>query len=113
MSTDKIEFDHAHDDFTLYQMMVMHQDHGRSADEHPVYDLGIFTPKKANQLANFLIAVCGQMGLDPYNGEVHNICEAWGSMEYRCWLLPVEEGGSCLELCAEGIVEVSHYHDPR
>lgn len=105
--------DHVNDTETFYQMVVMHQDHGRNAISHPFYDLGQFTPKDAYHLANFLLACCQQQDKEMFEGVVGNIIEAWGSLSYRCWLLPLEKERCVLEICGEGIVEVPSYHDPR
>lgn len=103
-----------------YQMVVMHQDHGRTTDSYPVFDLGMFRVAEADKLANFLMACCQQVDLEHFEGVVSNVLEAWGCLAYRCWLLPVlsVDGKEphlmgCLELNNEGICEVSRTVDPR
>lgn len=100
-------------DHLLYQLVVQHQDHGRTTEVFPVFDLGLFNVRDANHLANYLATVCHQQGHELFDDTVHNLVEAWGCMDYRCWLLPIGHNGVCLELNDDGVVEVPAANDPR
>ena len=105
--------DYTKDTTNYYQMMVMHQDHGRTPSAHPVFDLGQFTPQDANKVANYMLALTQHLDLEMFEGNPANLVEAWGCLSYRCWLLPLSPSLPMLEINNEGIEEVPNYQDPR
>jgi len=104
-----------------YQMLIMHEKHGQTTKEFPVFSLGTMRLQEAWILASYLATATAEACVDLREAdEVHNIMEAWGCPEFRCWLLPVDvttpSGATSLPALAignEGIFEPPADQDPR
>jgi hypothetical protein len=79
------------------------------------FDLGVFTKESWIAFAGFLCVASGEndgetMGI--YDGPVNNILEAWGSLDYHCYLLPLDPMLSALDF-KEDCEELPPEKDPR
>ena len=95
-----------------YQAILSHGEQGYGKHLTPHYDLGLFELQDFVDFAAFLCAATQQKGLDLNELPVTNILEAWGSLDYHCWLLPQDPALPCYDY-TDDIHLVPPDKDPR
>jgi hypothetical protein len=98
-----------------YQVVLCHEMQGLTKHRIKHFDLGVFDLEAFRAFAGFLCVASGEgdtetMGI--YEGPVNNILQAWGSLDYHCYLLPLDVTQPAMEF-KEDFEVVPAEKDPR